>query len=410
MTKQNPIMRHDAEIERDVIGALVKFPDRMADSGVSAKHFYDELHARCFKSLADRGCSPSSISAVVDDSGVVGDICERSWSDAALGQQLTYLNQLTEIRESAKVVRRLYEELAEVDAADAHSLIQMAVGDLAAASSGAGERFWDGCDAGDAFDSKTGERIDIFFKGWFLRRSEVVVIAAPPKTGKTTFATQIARHLISTSDELTLMFTMEMSPKEIFEKDIQRFAGRRIWQQDQPQAYATARQAVIDWYRAQPGKLLLDYRGSATVSEIRSRALRAQAETGRKLRCIIIDQFDKLLPEKRTGNGQADLKSIAVSLNNLAKELDVVVIPLIQINARKEKAEGEPFTKDDIYGTAALEQDGGQIWILQKEPGTSWENGVLRCVLSLEAGRSGGTDSKISVSHYGASSTVVEGF
>ncbi|WP_338419897.1 DnaB-like helicase C-terminal domain-containing protein, partial [Xylella fastidiosa] len=70
---------------------------------------------------------------------------------------------------------------------------------------------------------------------------------------------------------------------------------------------------------------------------------------------IVIDQFDKLVPERIKENDSSNLKSVSIDLNNLAKELDVAVVCLIQLNGRKRKPD-ERLTKDDVFGTSCPNQ------------------------------------------------------
>lgn len=408
-------LRSDVEIEKDVLGILVKFPDRIHDSGVSIRHFYDDFNKRCFKAFKEKGCSPASIASIINDSDLYQDICERSWSDASLKQHLEHLGRLAEMREAALAARCLYETLKDIDIPEAREEIEKATSRLARATTGGDAKFADGCNADEVLAGEHGERMETCFEHFYLRRSEVTFLAAEPKTGKTTFATQLARGFVSAYDGLNLMFSMEMTPKEIFEKDIQRLAGNRVWQQFSNgqinPKYAEYAGKVRDWYRNdKPGKFLVDHRGSATLQQIRSRALQAQAETGRRLRTIIIDQFDKLMPERFSSNEASNSKSISVALNTLAKELDVAVFVLIQVNGRKRSSPTERFTKNDIFGTSGPEQDAGQIWLMQRVPETTWsEDGVLQLEVSIELSRAG-VGGTFNMAHDGPTSTITSGF
>lgn len=404
------ITRSDEQIELDVLGILVKFPERINDSGVTLRHFYHEAHRRCFTALKEKGCSLSAIASVIDEPALIEDIAERSWSDAPLKQHIDHLSRLAEIREAGKASRALVEALTTMDVQEARERIEKATSELARATTGGDAKFADGCYADEVLASESGERMETCFHGFYLRRSEVAFLAAEPKTGKTTFATQLARGFVASYDGLSLMFSMEMTPKEIFEKDIQRIAGNRVWQRfpdgTTNYKYQKFAEQVRDWYRnGKPGKFLVDHRGSATIQQIRSRALQAQAETGRKLRTIIIDQFDKLVPERFSSNDSSNSKSLSVGLNTLAKELDVAIFVLIQVNARNRKNPAERFTKNDIFGTSGPEQDAGQIWLMQRVPETTWENETLQLEVSIELSRAG-LGGSFRMEHHGPTSTI----
>lgn len=410
--QSNATTRNDAEIEKDVLGILVKFPGRLHDSGVTSRHFYHQAHKESFDALKTRGCSPTVLSGIpgllVED---IMDICERGWSDAPMKQHLAYLGALAEIREASIAARTMIERIGQADPSDTREMIEKATADMARAVGQAKGSTVDAINADEVLSSETGEKMPTCFDGINLRRSELFFLAAEPKTGKTTFATQILRHFVANYDGLNLMFSMEMTAKEIFEKDIQRFAGHRVDQflpdgSTNPEFKSRANQ-VRDWYRnGRPGKLLVDHRGSATVREIKSKALQAQAEHSMRLRVVVIDQFDKLVAERIRDNDSSNMKSISVELNNLAKELDIAVVCLIQLNGRNRKAD-ERLTKNDVFGTSGPLQDAGQLWLMQKPPGEDWKDGVLPLEISLAAGREG-TSGIIYGAHLGASSTITQ--
>ena len=409
---QNATGRSDSDIERDVLGILVKFPGRIHDSGVTSRHFFHHNHKMAFDALKSRGCSPTALSGIVgltvED---IMDICERGWSDAPLKQHLTYLSALAEVREASSAAMTMIERVGQADASETRAMIEKATADMARALGHARGSTVDAIDADEVLASETGEKMATCFDGISLRRSELFFLAAEPKTGKTTFATQLLRHFVANYDGLNLMFSMEMTAKEIFEKDIQRFAGRRVNQFEpdgtiNPEFKARANQ-VRDWYRnGKPGKLLVDHRGMATVREIKSKALQVQAEHSMRLRVVVIDQFDKLVAERIRDNDSSNMKSISVELNNLSKELDIAVVCLIQLNGRNRKP-GDRLTKDDVFGTSGPLQDAGQLWLMQKPPGEDWEKGILPLEISLAAGREG-TSGIIYGAHHGPSATIIQ--
>lgn len=408
------VNRRDSDIEREVLGILVKFPGAMHDSGVTARHFHEVMHVNAFRALQDRGCSPTTLHGVIGmDSADIMDICERGWSNASLKQHLAYLSALADIRESSRAARAMLEGLADIEPVESRQLIDKATAEMARAVGHSKGSTVDAINADEVLESETGEKMPTCFDGITLRRSELFFLAAEPKTGKTTFATQVLRHFVENYDGLNLMFSMEMTAKEIFEKDIQRFAGHRVDQflQDGTTnpVFKTRAMQVRDWYRnGKPGKLLVDHRGMATVREIKSKALQVQAEHSRKLRVIVIDQFDKLVPERFKENDSSNLKSVSIDLNNLSKELDVAVVCLIQLNGRKRKPD-ERLGKDDVFGTSGPLQDAGQLWLMQTPPGQTWnkETKCLALEISLAAGREG-TAGIIYADHHGPSSTIIQ--
>ena len=398
--KASVYTKHDAALERDVLGVLLRYPARMHDSGVSDRHFYQEVHRRILEGFRSKGPSPHVVSeAAYEDLQLVEDICEGGWSDASLKTQLEHLERLAEIRESALAARKLLADLEEADAMEARDMIQDATGKLAGAvhTNGATGSF--GHEAKKRLTSKTGERMKLHLPGFFVRRGDLVFLAATPGSGKTTMAVNCLDHLLQNFDGLDVMFSLEMSDKEIYAKRIQTMFGRSIMQyldeldEDgnpvENQDYIRAAEKVEEWYASQKGTLRIESAGGITVDQIRAKCLELQAVTGKKLRCVVIDQLDKVAHKHRTGDSQTfGVKATTAALKILAEELQVAIICLVQIS-NKAGQEKELKTIRDVFGSSGPEQDGSQVWILQMDPTEDPEAVHRRTIIKREKCRNG---------------------
>lgn len=392
--------RHDAALEREVLGVLLRYPARMHDSGVSSRHFYQEAHKRVLEGFITKGPSAHVVSDVsYGDLQFVEDICESGWSDASLKTQLEHLERLAEIRESALAAMRLLDELAEADAGEARTMIQDASGRLASTIHLNGRAGSSAKKSGKVLKSRSGERMPLHLDGFFGRRGDLVFLAAPPGNGKTTMAVNILDHFVSKYDGLNVMFSMEMSDKEIYAKRIQTMNGREIRQDlddvdengdpiPNPE-YDAAADRVEHWYNSQKGELHVECPPGISVEQLRSRLLALQAEYGSRLRCVVIDQLDKINHAHRAGDTQTfGVKATTSALKILAEELQILIICLIQIS-NKSGSEKELKTIRDIFASSGPEQDGSQVWILQMDPTEEMDAMYRRTIIKREKCRGG---------------------
>lgn len=418
---QTATSKHDEAIERDVLGILLKYPGRMHDSGVSDRHFYLEMHKRVLKEFRSRGPAVSCVmDASYQDMEAVANISEAGWSDACLKEHLDHLERLAEIREAAFASRRLLDELESTYATEARDVIQSATGRLASVVHAPKGKTVTGNNARESLLSPVGEKMNLYLRNFYIRRGDLIFLAATPGSGKTTLAQNVQRDLIQHFDGLNVMFTMEMSPKEIFEKDIQVLNRNRIDQYlpglgpdgklEVNPKFEEAAEKVEAWYNQQPGMLVLEGRGGITVEQIRARCMELQATHGRRLRCIVIDQLDKIQHAHRgNDNHTVGVKSTTAALKMLALEMDIGILCLAQISTKTGSGEGGLFTMKDLYGSSAMEQDGSQVWILQMAPGEDIEEPFRRTILKIEKRRGGSVGFGLELIFDTRASTLKEG-
>jgi replicative DNA helicase len=397
----NPLNSSDIEVEKDVLGVFVHYPKRMHDSGVSERHFYQEMHKQILKTFKVKGPNPASVALHCDnDPEVIMDISERGMSDAFLDAQLERLERLAEVRESAMAAHRLLDELKGIDTTEARDAIKRATGTMADSLQARGSTTVSGKDSLKCLLSKSGEFMKIQLDRFFVRRGDLVFLAATPGSGKTTMALNTQDHLITEYDGLNVMFSMEMSAKEIYEKKIQNLYAHRVAQFlddvdddgvpiENPN-YTIAAQKVEQWYKGRKGEFVVEEAGGLSVDQIRSKCLYLEAKTGKKLRSIVIDQLDKIAHKHRSGDSQTfGVKATTAALKLLANELQVAIICLVQISNKSKESGDKLFTMKDIFASSGPEQDGSQVWILQVEPGENMENQNRRTLITREKCRGG---------------------
>jgi replicative DNA helicase len=215
-------------------------------------------------------------------------------------------------------------------------------------------------------------------KGW--RRGRFYVIAGRPGMGKSTTALS---WLVNTArfGAGVMMFSLEMTSPELTEIalcDLAWTRHTRIEYRDlgTPLVDIAKSESRFERIREASERLakypfsIMD-RGGVTIAEIRSQATQqAQrlAAQGKRLEVIAIDHLGLIkASSKYSGNKAAETEEISASIKMLAKELDVAVIALVQLNRGVESREEKRPSLSDLRWSGAIEQDADVVMFVFRE-------------------------------------------
>ncbi len=199
-----------------------------------------------------------------------------------------------------------------------------------------------------------------------LQPSDLVIVAARPSMGKTSFVLNIAQYVGSRPEKMTVgFFSLEMSKEQLFMRlltseariDAHKFRG----------GYLSDR----DWGRLSEAlgvlsdaRIFIDDTASIGVLEMRAKARRLKAEHG--LHLIVVDYVQLMQGRGRFENRQLEIASISRSLKALAKELHVPVIALSQLSrAPDTRADHRPLLSD-LRESGSLEQDADVVLFIYR--------------------------------------------
>jgi replicative DNA helicase len=199
-----------------------------------------------------------------------------------------------------------------------------------------------------------------------LQHSDLIILAARPSMGKTTFALNIARNVAVEQKIPVFVFSFEMSKEQLALKllcseagvDNQRIRTGTLMDNDWPRlSHALGRLSDCNIFiDDSPGLMALD---------IRSRARRVKAENG--LGLIVIDYLQLMQSRSRSENRQQEVSEISRSLKSLARELNVPVMALSQLSrAVEQRTDKKPYLAD-LRESGALEQDADLVAFLYRE-------------------------------------------
>lgn len=207
------------------------------------------------------------------------------------------------------------------------------------------------------------------------------VVGARPAMGKTSWALGIALRVAQTGKR-TLFWSGEMTAEQVGGRAAAAkcglnlrsvFSGRR-W--DVPEEAETGEQPPLEaWqWQAYQGAcddmfhipLEIDTRAGLTIPQLRARARRMK-RSKKGLDLIVLDYFQLMRSAAKGKDLYEEGTKISNELKILAKELDVPLVVLAQLNRESEKREDKKPTEADLRGTGALEQDADVVCLIHRE-------------------------------------------
>ena len=201
-----------------------------------------------------------------------------------------------------------------------------------------------------------------------LQPADMVIVAGRPSMGKTSLVMNIAEHAALEVQKPVLVFSMEM-PADSLAMRMMSSLGRI----DQNRI-RTGKLNDDDWSRVtstvhmlSEANLYIDDSPSLSPAELRARARRLVKEQG-PLGLIVIDYLQLMkVPGFRADNRAAEISEISRSLKALAKELNVPVIALSQLNRSLEQRHDKRPVMSDLRESGAIEQDADLICFIYRD-------------------------------------------
>ncbi|MFW0093870.1 MAG: replicative DNA helicase [Coxiella endosymbiont of Dermacentor silvarum] len=200
-----------------------------------------------------------------------------------------------------------------------------------------------------------------------LQPADLFVIAGRPSMGKTILAINIAEHAAIKSNVLVLIFSMEMPAEALVMRMISSLGSI-----DQHKV-RTGQLKDDDWPRITRAvemlsetKLFIDDTPALTPGEIRSRARRLAREHG-VLGLIAVDYLQLMHVPNNRENRSIEISEISSSLKALAKELNIPIIVLSQLNRSLEARTDKRPVMSDLRESGAIEQDADLIAFIYRD-------------------------------------------
>ncbi len=200
-----------------------------------------------------------------------------------------------------------------------------------------------------------------------LQPADLVIIAARPSMGKTSFAMNIAEHAALRSGLPVLIFSLEMPAESLAMRmlsslsriDQHRMRTGRLEDEDWPRI--TSSIAMLS-----KASMFIDDTPALSPVELRARARRIAKEHG-QLGLIMIDYLQLMQVPGLSDNRTLEVSEISRSLKSLAKELNVPVIALSQLNRSLEQRADKRPVMSDLRESGAIEQDADVIAFIYRD-------------------------------------------
>lgn len=199
-----------------------------------------------------------------------------------------------------------------------------------------------------------------------LQKGELVIVAARPAMGKTSFCLNVAQHAAQRGGETVGLFSLEMSRAQLALRllcadariDAHRLRTGKLTEKD----WARLAKAYTDLSQAH---IFIDDSATITPLEMRAKCRRLKAEHG--LGLVIVDYLQLVTSSGRTENRQQELSAISRSMKGLAKELDVPVVALSQLSRAPEARTDRRPQLSDLRESGAIEQDADIVMFIFRE-------------------------------------------
>lgn len=199
-----------------------------------------------------------------------------------------------------------------------------------------------------------------------LQKGDLIIIAGRPSMGKTSFAMNLAENAALNTDNSVAVFSMEM-PGEQLAIRMMSSLGRI-----NSHSLRTGKLEDHDWPRLissvnmlSKSKLFIDDTAALTPTELRARTRRLKREHGLDL--IIIDYLQLMGTGGNSENRATEISEISRSLKALAKELEVPVIALSQLNRSVEQRPDKRPVMSDLRESGGIEQDADVILFIYRD-------------------------------------------
>ena len=207
---------------------------------------------------------------------------------------------------------------------------------------------------------------DLDFKTAGLQPSDFILIAARPSMGKTAFSLSILDHVVFKKNQSAAIFSLEMSKEQLVNRlfameakiDAQNIRSGNL-SDTEWEDLAEASEVIGG------SKLIIDDTPGISATELRSKCRKYKME--QDIQLVIIDYIQLMTSGGRSDNRQQEISDISRGLKSLARELNVPVIALSQLNRAVESRTDHRPMLADIRESGAIEQDADVIMFLYRD-------------------------------------------
>jgi len=393
---------HSLEAEQSVLGGLMldnEAWDKVSEL-VVANDFYRKDHRTIFRYMHDLVESGNPIDLItlsealerenelegVGGFAYIGEMAKNTPSAANISAYATIVRERAVVRDLIGVANEIAEAGFEPEGRDSAQLLDYAeskvfkiaesrtnstegpqnIKEVLTATIDKIEELYNNPHDGITGVSSGYDDLDKMTAG--LQPSDLIIVAARPSMGKTTFAMNIAEHAAMNEDKPVIIFSLEMPAESIMMRML-----ASLGRVDQTKV-RTGQLEDDDWARVSStmgllldqGKMYIDDSSGLTPTEVRSRSRRIAREHG-GVSLIMIDYLQLMQVPGLSENRTLEIAEISRSLKSLAKELKCPVVALSQLNRTLEQRADKRPINSDLRESGAIEQDADLIMFIYRD-------------------------------------------
>lgn len=408
---------HNLEAEQSVLGAMLVNPNAIAVvvETLTADDFYRDSHRSIYRAiltLYDRGeeVDVVTLSAQLEREGILAKVGGREFihtlaefvpAAANAGHYATIVREQAVLRALIRVGNEV-AELGYQHPGDVATLLDTCEQKVFAIQQQRRSqefqsikdvlvRNFEHLDTLQREQGVTGlasgfEGIDRLTGGF--QKANLIVLAARPGVGKTSLALNIAQNVAVEGKAAVALFSLEMSAQELGERlmcSAARVSSHKVRTGSlSGDDYAKLVQAAGELEKAQ---IYIDDSAGLNMFELRAKARRLASKV--PLSLLIVDYLQLMVGDGRAENRQQEVAAISRSMKQLARELDLPVIAVSQLNRAPEaRADREPQLAD-LRESGAIEQDADMVMFIYEDPSDPSAKGVIK--LKIAKHRNGPT-------------------
>lgn len=410
---------HSIEAEQSVLGGLMLDNhawDKISDK-LTSDDFYNPGHRAIFAAIyslsaENKPFDPLTVSELLD---VRGDL-ESAGGLVYIGELVASVPSVANIQAYAEIIverallrklintgQRIADSAYHPEGRDSKTILDEAerlVFGIAEARPNSGgpvgihailantvKRIEELYETGDAITGITTGFNDLDEMTSGLQSSDLIIVAARPSMGKTTFAMNLVENALLNTDKAVVVFSLEMPSEQLMMRSLSSLArvnqGKvrtgQLDNDDWPKIVG-----AVD--RIKDKKLFIDDTAGISPSEMRTRLRRIVREHG-ELGLVMVDYL-QLMQIPGFGEGRTnEISEISRSLKAMAKEFNVPMIALSQLNRSLEQRPNKRPVNSDLRESGAIEQDADVIMFIYRDevyhPDTEYK-GVAEIIIGKQ--------------------------
>lgn len=384
------------DFEEGVLGALMLEKDAIFEiiDILKPKHFYNDAHGKIFKAILDLSVKhkPIDIKTVTQQLKINGDI-DKTEGPAYLAQLTDRVGSTAHLEYHARIIAQKFiqrelirvgadiQENAFQESDDVADMLDKAEQNLFEIASGNIRKEVSRVDAvvreamarieeaGKRPDGLSGvpsgfSELDRITNGW--QASDLVIIAARPAMGKTAFVLSMARNTAVEHQRPVAIFSLEMESVQLVNRLI---SSEALIASDK-----LKRGNLEDWEwqilerkvkNLEAAPIFIDDTPALSIFEFRAKLRRLVMQ--HKIELVIIDYLQLMSAGTSQGSREQEVSAISRSLKAIAKELNLSIIALSQLNRSVEMRSGDKRPQlSDLRESGAIEQDADMVLFIHR--------------------------------------------